>query len=168
MPDSNSARVVSPTIEWSATGQTLPDAALGTETGVGPGDWAEELDADGSAGWKRGAPRYTRLITALWHVNSYEAEHGRPMVGAFAVSRSTGHSGDGFMKLRRELGLPVPANEDGTGRATWREVIGECIEHWQSPASQAGTGTGMTDAQFDAIMGELSKIKQMIRQLMHG
>jgi len=26
----------------------------------------------------------------------------------------------------------------------------------------------MPDAQFDAIMAELSKIKQMIRQLQHG
>ena len=132
------------------------------------GDWAEELDADGSAEWKQGAPRYTRLITALWHINSYEAEHRRPMVGVFAVSKSTGHSGDGFMKLRRELGLPVPADEDGTGRATWREVIGECVKYWQSPASQGGAGSAMTDAQFDAIMGELGKIKQLLRQLLHG
>jgi aryl-phospho-beta-D-glucosidase BglC (GH1 family) len=72
------------------------------------------------------------------------------------------------MKLRRELGLPVPADEDGTGRATWLEVIGECVDYWQSPTNQGGAGSGMTDAQFDAIMGELSKIKQLLRQLLHG
>ena len=132
------------------------------------GAWAEELDDDGSAGWKQGAPRYTRLITALWHINSYEAEHGRPMVGAFAVSKSAGHSGDGFMKLRSDLGQPIPTDEDGTGHVTWQEVIGECVEYWQSPASQGEAGSGMTDAQFDSIMAELSKIKQMLRQLLHG
>jgi hypothetical protein len=142
------------------------DPAASTST---YGSWAEELDTDGSAGWKQGAPRYTRLITALWHINSYETEHGRPMVGAFAVSKTTGHSGDGFMKLRRDLHLPIPPDEDGTGRATWREVLSEALSYWQADDSREAAGTGgMTDAQFDTIMGELSKIKQMLRQLLHG
>jgi hypothetical protein len=65
--------------------------------------------------------------------------------------------------------LPIPPGEDGTGRATWREVLGEPVSYWQADDSRDAAGTGgMTDPQFDTLMGELSKNKQMLRQLRHG
>jgi hypothetical protein len=55
-------------------------------------------------------------------MNSYEVENDRPMVGALAVSKTTGHSGSGFAGLGRELGFPVPKDEEGrrsSGRPNW-------------------------------------------------
>jgi hypothetical protein len=37
--------------------------------------------------------------------------------------------------------------------------------YWSAANREGG---GLSDAQFDAIMAELSKIKQMVRQLRHG
>ncbi len=45
-----------------------------------------------------------------------------------------------------------------------------CVQHWSAAGAEitdAGTVT-LSDAQYDAIMAELSKIKQMLRQLLHG
>src|SRR5260370_1034626 len=76
-------------------------------------DLAGALDPDGDFGLKQGAPRFTRLIRALFHMNSYEVENGRPMVGALAVSKTTGDSASGFTGLGRELGFLVPRADDG-------------------------------------------------------
>jgi hypothetical protein len=90
------------------------------------------------------------------------------LVGAFAVSRSAGHTGDGFLKLRRDiLRLPIPADEDGTGKATWRVALDESVGYWQSDRAD-GEQHQLSDAQFNKIMAELGMIKQMLRQLLHG
>jgi len=44
--------------------------------------------------------------------------------------------------------------------------VDSSVAYWSAAAGEdAG---GLPDAQFDTIMGELSKIKQMLRQLLHG
>lgn len=128
------------------------------------GELAAAADPDGELGWKRGHPRYSKLITALFHVNSYEVEHGRPMVGAFAVSVDSGTSGSGFAGLGRDLGREVGEGKDAE-REFWRTELEDSAAYWSAPGKDGG---GLSDAQFNMIMAELAKIKQMVRQLRHG
>jgi hypothetical protein len=128
---------------------------------------AAEVDPDNDLGWKQGHPRYSRLITGLYHVNNSEAEHGRPMIGAFAVS--TRSSIEGFAEMaRREPG------RTGEDYEIWQSEISSSAaywgENWDEDSTEDGAaGRGaLSDAQFDAIMGELSKIKRMLRTLMNG
>jgi len=141
------------------------DPAAPEEWTMTYGELATAADPNGEYGWNQGHPRYSRLITALFHVNSYEVEHGRPMVGAFAVSVDSRTSGSGFANLGLDLGREV-----GEGKAAerdfWKAELERSVAYW-SADSRAASG-GLSDAQFDAIMAELSKIKQMLRQLRHG
>src|SRR5215469_5945479 len=78
---------------------------------------AEELDPDGHVGWKRGYPRHTRLVTALYHVSTYEVEHGRPMPSAFVVHNyGDRQPGSGLGQLGKELGRPVGDGPDADYR----------------------------------------------------
>lgn len=145
---------------------------------VGPGDpaastitysaLAAELDPDGSICWKQGHPRYSRLITALYHVSSYEVEHGRPMPSAFVVHVGDGLPGTGLAALARQLGRPVGDGKDAE-YDFWQAEMNAMVKHWAATkAEERQAGVGLTDTQFDAIMAELSKIKQMLRQFLHG
>jgi hypothetical protein len=129
-------------------------------------DLAVALDPDGSIGWKHGHPRYTRLITALYHINTYEVEHGRPMVGAFVVHVTDGRPGTGFAALGRQLGRLTEDGEDAE-YAFWLAEMDASVEYWSAATAETAK-PGLTDTQFDAIMAELSTIKQMLRQLLHG
>ncbi|HUY44649.1 MAG TPA: hypothetical protein VMV92_02820 [Streptosporangiaceae bacterium] len=128
------------------------------------GEMAKELDPDGVLGWNDGG-HYKRLAHALFHVNSDEAEHDRPMVGAFAVSKASPHtSGTGFSGMARDIGLEVPAEDDLNGQTRfWREQLTTSAEYWTTHQDGA-----LTDAQLDAIMKELSDIKRILRTLLHG
>jgi hypothetical protein len=129
-------------------------------------DQAAEADPDGSLGWRQGHPRYTVFRKALYHIAYYEAEHGRPMLTAFVVRGSDGLPGPGFFRYARSID-----RLDGYGaeaeRMFWQSEMNACVKHWSAAGVEA-VGAGLSDAQFDAIMAELSKIKQMIRQLQHG
>jgi hypothetical protein len=128
-------------------------------------EWCDQLDPDGRLGWKSGHAR--GLARALYHVNLYEAEHGRPMVGALAINVMKGQAGGGFLTCHRDAGLPDAPDETGTGRATWRMALEESVKYWQSDHADDEQHR-LSDAQFDAIMAELGKIKQMLRTLRHG
>lgn len=130
---------------------------------------AEALDPDGSIGWNQ-PRRYTRLIRALYHVLKYEAEHGRPLVTAF-VGRKTGAGkgtpGDGFFEAAREakrLTSDSPQDE----YAFWKDELAALVKLWSAPNGKAANQTGLSDSQYDAIMGELSIIKKMLRQFLHS
>lgn len=138
------------------------------------GNLADELDPDNLIGWAGSHPRYGALKTALFHVSSYEAEHNRPMLTAFVVRASgsvsgsrprKGEPGNGFFKLARRLGR---LDSEGTEAesAFWESEMRACSEQWS--ATGAGTGAGLPDAQYDTIMAELGKIKQMLRTLLHA
>ena len=123
---------------------------------------AEELDPDGSLGWNDGGD-YTGLSHALFHIATFEVEHGRPVgLVAPAVSRLEPPVG-GFPRMAQKLLFDVPDSAAGQKRF-WALKRAEAELYW-TEGRQNGL---MPDAQFDAIMAELSKIKQMIRQLQHG
>jgi len=126
-------------------------------------DLAGALDPDGDFGLKQGAPRFTRLIRALFHMNSYEVEKGRPMVGALAVSKTTGDSGSGFAGQARELGFLVPRDDEGE-KEFWQTQLDQAIEHWSGNHED----NGLPDAQFAAIMTELSTIKKTLQHHLHS
>jgi hypothetical protein len=129
------------------------------------GEMAKELDPDGALGWNDGG-HYTRLTHALYHVNTYELEHRRPMVGAFAVSKAYPHtSGSGFAGMARDAGLDAPGDDDPQGQTRfWREQLTASASHWSTHPD----GAPQAEVQFDAVMSELAKIRQMLRRLLHG
>jgi hypothetical protein len=129
------------------------------------GEMARKLDPDGALGWNDGG-HYKRLTHALYHVNTYELEHRRPMVGAFAVSKAYPHtSGIGFAGMARDAGLDAPGDDDPAGQTRfWREQLTASADHWSTPPN----GAPLSDDQFDAIMSELATIKRMLRSLLHG
>jgi hypothetical protein len=132
-------------------------------------DVAAEADPDGSLGWRQGHPRYSVLRKALYHVAYYEAEHGRPMLTAIVVRGSEpgkGLPGPGFFDYARSIGRLVGDNSNEAKRTFWQSEMDACYKHWSDAGTEAAAA-GLPDAQFDAIMAELSKIKQMIRQLQH-
>src|SRR5262245_390439 len=65
--------------------------------------WCDQLDPDERLGWKAGHAR--GLARALYHVNLYEAEHSRPLVGALAINVMQGQAGGGFLTCHRDAGL---------------------------------------------------------------
>jgi hypothetical protein len=141
-----------------------PRTLLNAGVTMAYGAMARELDPDGALGWNDGG-HYTRLTHALYHVNTYELEHHRPMVGAFAVSKGYPHtSGGGFADMARDAGLDAPGDDDPAGQTRfWREQLTASADHWSTQSD----GASLTDVQFDAIMSELATIKQMLRSLLH-
>jgi hypothetical protein len=132
-------------------------------------DLAAEADPDGSLGWRQGHPRYVVFRKALYHIAYYEAEHGRPMLTAFVVHASEpgkGFPGDGFFGYARSIGR-LDGDSAEAERTFWRSEMDACVKYW-SAARVKAAGAGLSDAQFDAIMAELSKIKQLLRQLRHS
>ncbi len=86
------------------------------------------------------------------------------MIGAFAVSSDSRTSGSGFADVGREVGREVGEGREAE-REFWLSEVTASAAHW----SGVRTGNGrLSDAQFNTIMAELSKIKQMVRQLLHG
>lgn len=68
-----------------------------------------------------------------------------------------------FPAMARQLLFDVPEGA-GPQKRFWTLKLAEATVYW-TEGHEIGL---MPDAQFDAIMAELSKIKQMIRQLQHG
>jgi len=124
---------------------------------------AEELDPDGSLGWNDGS-HYKGLSHALFHIANLEVEHGRPVgLVALVINKMKQRAGGGFATMASGLGFDVGEGAEAE-KQFWTLKLGEARSYWAG-GHEAGP---MPDAQFDAIMAELSKIKQMIRQLQHG
>jgi Lsr2 len=91
-------------------------------------------------------------------VNLGGPEHVRIVFGAV-----DGIQEGGFPTMARALLFDVP-EDAGPQKRFWTLKLAEATVYWTE-----GHDSGlMPDAQFDAIMTELSKIKQMIRQLQHS
>jgi hypothetical protein len=138
-------------------GQTISDQAL-----------AEELDPDGSLGWNDGGD-CRGLSHALFHIATFEVEHGRPVgLVALAIRPVRQPSDDGIQPMARRLLFDLPDGaappEIWAQEQFWKSKLAEATLYW----TEGHENGPMPDAQFDAIMAELSKIKQMIRQLQHG
>jgi hypothetical protein len=125
---------------------------------ISHGELAEAMD---NIAWRISGPRFQPVTNALTHVNTYEMEHGRPMVGALAVTRSPS-SAAGFAGLARNLGLDVPETVEGE-RQFCRDELVRAVAYWSEHEDDPAG-----DARHDAIMGELATIKRMLRTLVHA
>ena len=94
--------------------------------------------------------RFKRLTTALYHVNTYEHEHGRPMIGALVVRASDGLPGDGFYWCARQLGFEF---EDSEAAAFWEAELARVSEYW---------GSQPQETQLDRIEAKLDQILMML------
>jgi hypothetical protein len=135
-----------------------PEAATVTYTKL-----VEELDRDGSLGWRQSYPRFSPLSTPLYHVALYEAEQHRPLVTALAVRTGRPRPGDGFYHAARQAGYAVPEDR-AEEREFWRGHLVEVVRYWSGDPDLVA----MADARHAAVMAELATIKRMLRQLLHG
>lgn len=90
--------------------------------------------------------RFKRLTTALYYVNRYEQENGRPMIGALVVRASDGLPGEGFYWCARDLGLEF---DDSEAIAFWEAELARVIEYW---------GGKPQETQLDRIEAKLDRI----------
>ena len=141
-------------------------AARAAEPPTTYGALMAEFDPKNSTGLNQVGSYFPRLSTALYHVNLYEMDHRRPMVGALAVVNSRS-SIKGFAGVGHERDL-LEGDSPEDARAFWQDQLDRSIQYWSAARAETGDSGSLPDAQFDAIMTELSKIKQMIRQLRHG
>lgn len=71
--------------------------------------------------------RYARLKKRLFHISSYEVEHGRPMLSALVVRSADYRPGKGMYELARGLGRLKAEDAD----LEWRNVeIEELRRYW--------------------------------------
>ena len=96
--------------------------------------------------------RFKRLTTALYHVNTYEHENGRPMIGALVVRASDGLPGDGFYWCARQLGFEF---EDSEAAAFWEAELAQVSEYWGSQPQE--TQLDRIEAKLDQILKKLAK-----------
>ena len=96
--------------------------------------------------------RFKRLTTALYHVNTYEHENGRPMIGALVVRASDGLPGDGFYWCARQLGFEF---EDSEASAFWEAELAQVSEYWGSQPQE--TQLDRIEAKLDQILKRLAK-----------
>ena len=96
--------------------------------------------------------RFKRLTTALYHVNTYEHENGRPMIGAPMVRASDGLPGDGFYWCARQLGFEF---EDSEAAAFWEAEPAQVSEYWGSQPQE--TQLDRIEAKLDQILKRLAK-----------
>ena len=96
--------------------------------------------------------RFKRLTTALYHVNTYEHENGRPMIGALVVRASDGLPGGGFYWCARQLGFEF---EDSEAAAFWEAELAQVSEYWGSQPQE--TQLDRIEAKLDQILKRLAK-----------
>ena len=96
--------------------------------------------------------RFKRLTTALYHVNTYEHENGRPMIGALVVRASDGLPGDGFYWCAKQLGFEF---EDSEAAAFWEAELAQVSEYWGSQPQE--TQLDRIEAKLDQILKRLAK-----------
>jgi hypothetical protein len=95
--------------------------------------------------------RFKRLTTALLHVNTYEDEHQRPMLGALVVRASDGLPGDGFYwcakKLKHEF-------EDDEAFAFWQKELARVVEYWGDQPEE--TQLDRIETKLDRVLAKLA------------
>src|SRR5579863_1641785 len=90
--------------------------------------------------------RFKRLTTALYYINKYEHENGRPMPGALVVRASDGLPGDGFYSCARDLEFEF---DDSEAIAFWEAELTRVVDHW---------GRKPQETQLDRIEAKLDRI----------
>lgn len=93
------------------------------------------------------------------------------MIGALAVSKSSGNSGSGFAEVGRENGYEIERTPEAEF-AFWQSQRDLSYEYWGGRQAKDGAEDeppmDRIDAQFTAIMTELVTIKRLVRQLLHN
>src|SRR5258708_35028625 len=114
-------------------GQTINDKAL-----------AEELDPDGSLGWYDGGS-YKGLSHALFHIPTFEVEHGRPVgLVALVINETGSHSW--VPATAQQLLFAAPGGARPQKRF-WTLKLAAATLYWTE-----GHANRLTpDAQVDAI-----------------
>jgi hypothetical protein len=95
--------------------------------------------------------RFKRLTNALYHVNKYEHENGRPMPGALVVRASDRLPGDGFYSCARELKFEF---DDSEATAFWEAQLTRVVEYWGSKPQE--TQLDRIEAKLDRIIKKLA------------
>jgi hypothetical protein len=95
--------------------------------------------------------RFKRLTTALYYVNKYEHENGRPMLGALVVRASDGLPGDGFYGCAKDLGFEFDDSEE---TAFWEAELARVIEQWGGKPQE--TQLDRIEAKLDLIIKKLA------------
>jgi hypothetical protein len=95
--------------------------------------------------------RFKRLTNALYYVNKYEHENGRPMPGALVVRASDRLPGDGFYSCARELKFEF---DDSEATAFWEVQLARVIEYWGSKPQE--TQLDRIEAKLDQIIKKLA------------
>ena len=65
--------------------------------------------------------------TALGHVNQYEAEQGRPLLGALVVCTDIGRPEPWFYESARTIGRQISDEDE-----FWRAEVGELLAYWNA------------------------------------
>jgi hypothetical protein len=169
----------------------LIDMATRRAAPMSYGVMGKAVDPDGRLGLLS-PPRSTSLITALYHVNADALYRGEPMVGALAVSKTTGNSGKGFADVAREQDIHVEDTPEAEFRF-WQDQLQASYDYdWagdgqddedddqddEDSDDDQDDGTGLSDEQFAALMTkldsqftalvtELVAIKKLLRRLVH-
>lgn len=106
-------------------------------------------------------PYYKGIGETLGRISQYEAQHHRPLLSALVEHAGDNHSGPGKGFAddlgRKLLGLQIP---EGGERAFWQAEVVKVVTFWSNPDHIL-----MLDGMFDEVMGELGKVKRLIRQL---
>lgn len=111
--------------------------------------------------WSKAGVAQLRYSASTHHWSLYWGD--RNGLVALVINKEEQVFGGGFATMARALLFDVPESAAAEKRF-WTLKLAEATLYWTE-----GHENGlMPDAQFDAIMAELSKIKQMIRQLQHS
>lgn len=108
------------------------------------GELAHSLDPD----YNPRDRHHRKISRALYSLNHYEVENGRPMIGAVVVRSSDGLPGLGFGILARELGL-LDSDDSRVEYEFWKAELARVIEYWSSQPQET---------QLDRIEGKLDRI----------
>jgi hypothetical protein len=95
--------------------------------------------------------RFKRLTNALYHVNKYEHENERPLIGALVVRASDELPGDGFYSCAKELKIKF---DDSQKTAFWKAELARVIEYWGSKPQE--TQLDRIEAKLDRIIRKLA------------
>lgn len=95
--------------------------------------------------------RFKRLTNALYCVNKYEHENGRPMPGAMVVRASDRLPGDGFYSCARKLKFEF---DDSEATAFWEAQLARVVEYWGSRPQE--TQLDRIEAKLDQIIKKLA------------
>lgn len=95
--------------------------------------------------------RFKRLTNALYYVNKYEHENGRPLIGALVVRASDGLPGEGFYWCAKDLELEFDGSEE---TAFWEAELTRVIEYWGGKPQE--TQLDRIEAKLDQIIKKLA------------